>query len=63
MAADHPVPPPGEGPASSASASIEKAAQRRIERDGLDELLAGFDEANGPADPVAVAAKRTRLGA
>ncbi|WHM36008.1 hypothetical protein [Streptomyces sp. BPTC-684] len=43
------------------SAYLEKAAQRQIERDNLDELIADFDKANGPADPEAVAAKRARL--
>jgi hypothetical protein len=43
------------------SAYLEKAAQRQIERDNLDELIADFDEANGPADPEAVAAKRAKL--
>ncbi|MFF1508245.1 hypothetical protein [Streptomyces sp. NPDC058326] len=43
------------------SAYLEKAAQRQIERDNLDELIADFDKAHGPADPGAVAAKRTRL--
>ncbi|GAA3197505.1 MULTISPECIES: hypothetical protein [Streptomyces] len=43
------------------SAYLEKAAQRQIERDRLDELIAAFDEVHGPADPDAVAAKRARL--
>lgn len=43
------------------SAYLEKAAQRQIERDNLDELIADFDQANGPADPEAVAAKRAKL--
>ncbi|MQY12884.1 hypothetical protein SRB5_30230 [Streptomyces sp. RB5] len=43
------------------SAYLEKAAQRQIERDNLDDLIADFDQANGPADPEAVAAKRARL--
>lgn len=43
------------------SAYLEMAAQRQIERDGLDELLADFEAANGPADPGAVAAKRAKL--
>ncbi|MFE2022131.1 hypothetical protein ACFW9O_29250 [Streptomyces sp. NPDC059499] len=43
------------------SAYLERAAQRQIERDSLDELIADFDEVNGPADPAAVAAKRARL--
>ncbi|MFC5724462.1 hypothetical protein ACFP1Z_30335 [Streptomyces gamaensis] len=43
------------------SAYLEQAAQRQIERDNLDELIAAFDEAHGPADPEAVAAKRARL--
>ncbi|MFF1480754.1 hypothetical protein ACFVYD_24935 [Streptomyces sp. NPDC058301] len=43
------------------SAYLEKAAQRQIERDNLDELIAGFDQVNGPADPEAVAAKRAKL--
>ncbi|MEV6161287.1 hypothetical protein AB0L71_05080 [Streptomyces sp. NPDC052052] len=43
------------------SAYLEKAAQRQIERDNLDELIADFDKAHGPADPRAVAAKRAKL--
>ncbi|WEH16561.1 hypothetical protein [Streptomyces sp. VNUA24] len=43
------------------SAYREKAAQRQIERDGLDELIAGFEEVHGPAGPEAVVAKRARL--
>ncbi|MCG7208220.1 hypothetical protein [Streptomyces arenae] len=43
------------------SAYLEKAAQRQIERDNLDELIADFDRMHGPADPEAVAAKRARL--
>ncbi|MFF0115323.1 hypothetical protein [Streptomyces prasinus] len=43
------------------SAYLEKAAQRQIERDNLDELIADFDKVHGPADPAAVAAKRARL--
>lgn len=43
------------------SAYLEKAAQRQIERDNLDELIADFDQPNGPADPAAVAAKRAKL--
>ncbi|MEU2674380.1 MULTISPECIES: hypothetical protein [unclassified Streptomyces] len=43
------------------SAYLEKAAQRQIERDSLDELIADFDKANGPADRGAVDAKRARL--
>jgi hypothetical protein len=43
------------------SAYLEQAAQRQIERDNLDELIADFDKANGPADPEAVAAKRAKL--
>jgi hypothetical protein len=43
------------------SAYLERAAQRQIERDNLDELIADFDKVNGPADPGAVAAKRARL--
>ncbi|UUU21552.1 hypothetical protein [Streptomyces sp. DSM 40750] len=43
------------------SAYLERAAQRQIERDNLDELIADFDKAHGPADPEAVAAKRARL--
>lgn len=42
-------------------AYLEKAAQRQIERDNLDELIADFDKTHGPADPEAVAAKRARL--
>lgn len=43
------------------SAYLEMAAQRQIERDNLDELLADFEKANGPADPRAVSDKRTKL--
>ncbi|WP_431772722.1 hypothetical protein [Streptomyces cucumeris] len=43
------------------SAYLEKAAQRQIERDNLDELIADFDQTHGPADPEAVAAKRAKL--
>jgi hypothetical protein len=43
------------------SAYLEKAAQRQIERDNLDELIADFDTVHGPANPEAVAAKRARL--
>ncbi|MBM7440495.1 hypothetical protein [Streptomyces sp. HB132] len=43
------------------SASLDKAAQWQIERDYLDELVADFDEPNGPADPETVAAKRAKL--
>ena len=43
------------------SAYLERAAQRQIERDNLDELIAGFEEVHGPADPEAVEAKRARL--
>ncbi|AJF68000.1 hypothetical protein [Streptomyces vietnamensis] len=43
------------------SAYLERAALRQIERDNLDELIADFDDANGPADPEAVAAKRAKL--
>lgn len=43
------------------SAFLEKAAQRQIERDNLDELITDFEKANGPADPKAVAAKRAEL--
>ncbi|MEU1014856.1 hypothetical protein [Streptomyces sp. NPDC005898] len=43
------------------SACLEKAAQRQIERENLDELIADFDKVHGPAGPEAVAAKRARL--
>lgn len=43
------------------SAYLERAAQRQIERDNLDELVADFDKMHGPADPDAVAAKRAKL--
>ncbi|NEC66291.1 hypothetical protein [Streptomyces sp. SID9727] len=43
------------------SAYLERAAQRQIERDNLDELIAEFDMVHGPADPEAVAAKRAKL--
>ncbi|MFI9584539.1 hypothetical protein ACIHCQ_22490 [Streptomyces sp. NPDC052236] len=41
------------------SAYLERAAQRQIERDNLDELIADFDKVHGQADPEAVAAKLT----
>lgn len=37
------------------------AAQRRIERNNLAELIADFDKMHGPAAPESVAAKRSRL--
>lgn len=43
------------------SAYLERAAQRQIERDQLDELIDAFEEVHGPADPGAVATKRARL--
>jgi hypothetical protein len=43
------------------SAYLERAAQRQIERDNLDELIADFEKVHGPADQKAVAAKRARL--
>ncbi|MGP3921320.1 hypothetical protein [Nonomuraea sp. 10N515B] len=43
------------------SAYLERAAQRQLERDNLNELIADFEKVNGPADPDAVAAKRARL--
>ena len=43
------------------SAYLERAAQRQIERDNLDELIADFNRIHGPADPGAVAAKRAKL--
>ncbi|MFD3506114.1 hypothetical protein [Nocardia sp. NPDC058666] len=45
------------------SAYLERAAQRQIERDNLDELIADFERVNGPSDPDAVADKQSRLGA
>lgn len=39
----------------------QAAAQRQRERDALDELLAGLDRVNGPADPDVVAAKTAQL--
>jgi hypothetical protein len=42
-------------------AYLEEAAQRQIERDFLDELIAEFDKAHGQAAPKAVATKRARL--
>ncbi|MFF4747966.1 hypothetical protein ACGF3K_00100 [Streptomyces sp. NPDC047980] len=42
------------------SGYLEKAAQRQIERDNLDELISDFDGKHGPADPAAVA-KRAKL--
>ncbi len=44
------------------SAYLERAAQRQIERDNLDELIADFERVNGPSDPDAVVDKQTRLG-
>jgi hypothetical protein len=43
------------------SAYLERAAQRQIERDNLDELIADFDKVHGPADPESVAAKGAKL--
>lgn len=43
------------------SAYLEQAAQRQIERDNLEELIAAFDDVHGPADSEAVAAKRAKL--
>jgi hypothetical protein len=43
------------------SAYVEAAVQRQIERDYLRELIASMEEANGPADPAAVEAKRALL--
>lgn len=43
------------------SAYLERAAQRQIERDNLNDLIAEFDQANGPADPEVVAVKRAKL--
>ncbi|WP_320777034.1 hypothetical protein [Streptomyces sp. CRN 30] len=43
------------------SAYLEKAAQRQIERDNLDELIESFEQVHGPADAAAVEAKRARL--
>ncbi|MFI0232321.1 hypothetical protein [Streptomyces sp. NPDC017086] len=37
------------------------AAQRRIERADLAELIADFDKVHGPVAPEVVAAKRSRL--
>lgn len=45
------------------SGYLERAAQRQIERENLDELVADFDDTHGPADPEAVAAKRAKLTA
>ncbi|MFI5679039.1 hypothetical protein [Streptomyces cellulosae] len=42
-------------------AYLEKAAQRQIVRDHLDELIADLDKIHGPTDPEAVAAKRAKL--
>ncbi|MFD8261753.1 hypothetical protein ACFV19_23115 [Streptomyces griseoluteus] len=44
-----------------ASAYLERAAQRQIERDNLAELIADFERARGPADAEAMAAKRAKL--
>ncbi|MFC8639854.1 hypothetical protein ACWGNY_21935 [[Kitasatospora] papulosa] len=43
------------------SAYLERAAQRQIERDSLNDLIAEFDQANGPADPEVVAVKRAKI--
>ncbi|MFI7126454.1 hypothetical protein ACIBQ1_12235 [Nonomuraea sp. NPDC050153] len=43
------------------STYLERAAQRQIEWDNLDELIADFEKVHGPADPAAVAVKRARL--
>jgi hypothetical protein len=43
------------------SAYLERAAQRQIERDDLDELIADFDQVHGPATLEAVATKHARL--
>ncbi|MEV6858035.1 hypothetical protein ACIF6I_25330 [Streptomyces microflavus] len=43
------------------SAYLEAAAQRQIERDNLDELLADFEKVNGPTDAASVADKRAKL--
>ncbi|MFF8832506.1 hypothetical protein [Streptomyces sp. NPDC015131] len=43
------------GDAVDFSTYLEKAAQRQIERDNLDELIADFDRVHGPVDPEAVA--------
>jgi hypothetical protein len=43
------------------SAYLERAAQRQLERDNLNELIADFEKVHGSADPDAVAAKRARL--
>ncbi|WP_406421416.1 hypothetical protein OH809_18275 [Streptomyces sp. NBC_00873] len=43
------------------SAYLEMAAQRQIERDNLDELLADFEKVNGPTDPGTVSDKRAKL--
>ncbi|MGV9314338.1 hypothetical protein ACWDR0_19455 [Streptomyces sp. NPDC003691] len=43
------------------TADPERAAQRGIERDNLDELIAGFDSVHGQANPEAVAVKLARL--
>ncbi|MEU9035274.1 hypothetical protein AB0D45_10210 [Streptomyces sp. NPDC048352] len=40
---------------------MENTIRRQKERGDLDELIADFEEANGPADPEAVAAKRAKL--
>ncbi|MCX4547655.1 hypothetical protein [Streptomyces sp. NBC_01500] len=43
------------------SAYLERAAQRQVERDSLNDLNAEFDQANGPADPEVVAVNRAKL--
>jgi hypothetical protein len=43
------------------SAYLEHAAQRQIERDNLDELIADFDAVHGALDSEAVAAKRAKV--
>ncbi|MGW4235010.1 hypothetical protein ACWEF9_38090 [Streptomyces sp. NPDC004980] len=42
------------------SAYLERAAQRQIGRDSLNDLIAEFDQADGPADPEVVAVKRAK---
>ncbi|MFD3677893.1 hypothetical protein [Streptomyces sp. NPDC058613] len=43
------------------SAYIESLIQRQLERERLRELILDSEEANGPADPAAVDAKRALL--
>ena len=43
------------------SAYLERAAQCQIERDNLGDLIADFDQLNGPADNEDAAVRRVKL--